>query len=120
LEKDYGAVFLAPGLWSGRTLKMNGVNGAKTTDALSVLCAYRDKGTAEVGKEVLVIGGGSVATDAALAAKASGAGKVSLVCLEKEAEMPALASEVLPRAISSTRTSTTKMRMRFVDISSFS
>jgi len=94
LEKDYDALFLAPGLWSGCTLKIKGMKGAKTADALSMLCCYREKGRAEVGKGVLVVGGGSVATDAALAARNSGAEKVILVCLEKETEMPALASEV--------------------------
>jgi len=47
-----------------------------------------------VGKRVLVIGGGSVASDAALVAKGSGAEGICLVCLEKEGEMPALESEV--------------------------
>ncbi len=94
LEKDYEAVFLAPGLWSGTRLKVADMKKAKATDALSMLCAYREKGSVKVEEKVLVIGGGSVATDAALAARDSGARKVSLVCLEKEDEMPALPGEV--------------------------
>jgi NADPH-dependent glutamate synthase beta subunit-like oxidoreductase len=43
---------------------------------------------------VLVIGGGSVASDAALAARRAGAGRARLVCLEREQEMPALESEI--------------------------
>jgi len=94
LEDDYDAVFLAPGLWSGRQLEIPGVETADTIDALRLLCSYRREGRVKVGKRVVVVGGGSVATDAALAAKGSGADSVSLVCLEGEAEMPALASEL--------------------------
>jgi len=94
LEDDYDAVFLAPGLWGGRELAVPGAERAETTDALRLLCSYRREGRVEVGKRVLIVGGGSVATDAALAAKGSGAESVSLVCLEGEDEMPALASEV--------------------------
>ena len=93
LEKDYEAVFLAPGLWQGRTLEVPGADKAKTTDALRFLCTYRRKGRLEVGKRVIIVGGGSVAADAALAARDSGAEEVSLVCLEREEEMPALPSE---------------------------
>jgi carotene isomerase len=94
LEDEYDAVFLAPGLWAGRRLEIPGVEKAKTIDALQLLCALRREGRAGVGKRVLVIGGGSVAADAALAAKGSGAERVSLVCLEKEEQMRALPSEV--------------------------
>lgn len=94
LKKDYKAVFLAPGLWSGRKLNMNGVKGITSTDALSLLSTQRKKGRIAVGKNVLVIGGGSVATDVALTAKEAGAEKISLVCLEKEGQMPALSGEV--------------------------
>jgi NADPH-dependent glutamate synthase beta subunit-like oxidoreductase len=94
LENDYDAVFLAPGLWAGRRLDIPGVERAKTIDALQLLCACRREGRAEVGKKAVIVGGGSVATDAALAAKGSGAERVSLVCLEGEGEMPALPSEL--------------------------
>ena len=94
LEDDYDAVFLAPGLWSGRELEVPGAEKAKTIDALRLLCSYRCEGRVEVGKKTVIVGGGSVAADAALAAKGSGAQRVSLVCLEGEDEMPALPSEL--------------------------
>jgi NADPH-dependent glutamate synthase beta subunit-like oxidoreductase len=94
LEDAYDAVFVAPGLWSGRELEVPGAEKAETMDALRLLCSYRREGRVEVGKKVVIIGGGSVATDAALAAKDSGAERVCLVCLEGEGEMPALSSEV--------------------------
>jgi len=94
LEHDHDAVFLAPGLWSGRKPDIPGAGNANTLDALQLLCAFRQSGKTGVGKNVLVVGGGSVAADAALASKDSAAEKVSLVCLEKDEEMPALPSEV--------------------------
>ncbi|UCD84547.1 MAG: FAD-dependent oxidoreductase [Deltaproteobacteria bacterium] len=94
LLKEYNAVFVAPGLWSGRRLDLPGADGAEVTDALTFLMSYREKGKVEVKGRVLVIGGGSVAANAALAAKDSGAVGVSLVCLEKDSEMPALSGEV--------------------------
>ncbi len=94
LEEEYNAVFLAPGLSEGRKLKIGGKKGPAALDALSVLNTYREKGKIKVGKNVLIIGGGSVAADAALVVKDSGAAKVSVICLENEAEMPALPQEV--------------------------
>lgn len=94
LLNGHRAVFLAPGLWSGRKLDIPGSGNADITDALSFLKMFRERGMVEVRARVLVIGGGSVAADAALAAKKSGAKKVSMVCLEKEIEMPALPDEV--------------------------
>ena len=94
LEKGYDAVFIAPGLWSGRQLDLPGMDGVEVTDALTLLTSYREKGKAKVGENVLVIGGGSVAADAAIVAKDCGAAKVTLVCLEAREEMPALASEI--------------------------
>jgi NADPH-dependent glutamate synthase beta subunit-like oxidoreductase len=94
LEKDYNAVFIAPGLWSGRQLELPGKDGVEVTDALTLLTTYREKGNVEVKNRILIIGGGSVAADAAVAAKNSGAVKVTMVCLERDSEMPALPSEV--------------------------
>ncbi len=94
LEGDYQAVFLAPGLWSGQQLEIAGANKAETTDALGFLKDCRTSQTARVGKKVLVIGGGSVASDAALSAKHFGAAEVTLICLEAPEEMPCLEIEI--------------------------
>ncbi len=94
LERTYDAIFLAPGLWSGRILTIPGGENVKLIDALSFLTMYRRRSTVEVGNNVVVIGGGSVAADAAMTARKCGAGKVTVVCLEKEEEMPALRSEI--------------------------
>jgi NADPH-dependent glutamate synthase beta subunit-like oxidoreductase len=94
LEEEYEAVFLAPGLWAGRRLQIGGQEKTRITDALELLARYRETGEAEVGNDVLVIGGGSVACDAASTARRAGADRVRVVCLEREGEMPALQGEI--------------------------
>ena len=59
-----------------------------------MLSDYRAKGKITMGDKVLVVGGGSVAADAAMTARENGAKEVVMVCLEKKDEMPALASEI--------------------------
>jgi NADPH-dependent glutamate synthase beta subunit-like oxidoreductase len=95
LEEDYHAVFLAPGLWAGRTLDIPGMEKAKMTDGLRFLQSCRGNGKGKVGKNVVVVGGGSVASDAAVSAVRCGAKKVTLVCLEGPEEMPCLKSEIV-------------------------
>ena len=94
LLTKYKAVFLAPGLWSGKKLDIPGIGNTNVADAITFLRKYRESGRTEVFPRILVIGGGSVAADAALAARKSGAAKVSMVCLEKDVEMPALPGEI--------------------------
>jgi NADPH-dependent glutamate synthase beta subunit-like oxidoreductase len=94
LERDYDAVFLAPGLGSGRRLSLPGLEQANATDALSWLERFRAREPVEVGANVVVIGGGSVASDVALCLREAGAARITLVCLEAPEQMPALASEV--------------------------
>jgi len=94
LMDEYKAAFLAPGLWAGRRLDLPGLDGAMVTDALGFLVESRANGGATVRDRVLVIGGGSVASDVAIMAQKGGAKKVSIVCLERAEEMPCLRSEV--------------------------
>jgi NADPH-dependent glutamate synthase beta subunit-like oxidoreductase len=94
LMEEYNAAFLAPGLWAGRRLDLPGMGGVTATDALGFLVESHSNGNASIQERVLVIGGGSVASDVAITAQNRGAEKVSLVCLESADEMPCLPSEV--------------------------
>ncbi len=94
LEHEYDAVFLAAGLSRGRRLEIPGLEIAEAWDALSLLERLRAGRPVDVGDRVLVIGGGSVASDVALSVQRAGASEVTVVCLEGRGEMPALASEV--------------------------
>ncbi len=97
LERDYDAVFLAAGLSQGRRIQMPGLELADVCDALTLLRRLRGGEPVEIGEEVLVVGGGSVASDAALSLCRRGA-EVRVVCLEGADEMPALASEIAEMA----------------------
>ena len=94
LSNDYDAVFIAPGLWSGRKLNIPGMDDAKVFDALSYIMKFRKNGKVDTRGKLLVVGGGSVAADVVLVAKESGVSDITMVCLENKEEMPALKSEI--------------------------
>ncbi len=95
LQADgFKAVFVATGLHGGRKL---GVANEDIAGVLQGVDFLRDAALGkeiEIGKEVLVIGGGNVAIDVALTAKRKGAAKVTLVCLEAREQMPAWEHEI--------------------------
>jgi heterodisulfide reductase subunit A-like polyferredoxin len=93
-SRGYSACFLAIGLHGGRKL---GVENEKATGVLQGVDFLRDVALGkevDIGEDVIVVGGGNVAVDVALTAKRKGAEKVTLVCLEKREEMPALEHEI--------------------------
>jgi heterodisulfide reductase subunit A-like polyferredoxin len=95
LKKDgFTAVFLAIGLHGGRRLAVENEDAPGVLQGVEFLQDTALGKKVEIGKEVLVVGGGNVAVDVALTAKRLGAEKVTLVCLEKREEMPAWAHEI--------------------------
>ena len=88
LKAEYDAVYLALGRQKNMELGVTGQELAMS--ALDFLHAPAGK----VGKNVLVIGGGSVAMDAACSALRTGAEKVMVACLENRSEMPANAHDL--------------------------
>ncbi|MCE7882314.1 MAG: FAD-dependent oxidoreductase [Actinobacteria bacterium ATB1] len=94
LEAEYDAVFLAPGLGRGRTLEIPGLADERAFDALHILEKVRCDGSSGISGNVLVVGGGSVASDTAVALCAESGNRVTVACLESRSEMPMLASEV--------------------------
>ena len=95
LKKDgYSALFLAIGLHSGRKL---GIENENIKGVLQGVDFLRDAAMGkkfELGREVVVVGGGNVAVDVAQTAKRLGAEKVTLICLERREEMPAWEYEI--------------------------
>ncbi len=90
----FAAVFMAIGLHGGRRL---GVENEDAEGVLQGVDFLRDAALGrevEIGKDVIVIGGGNVAIDVALTAKRKGAENVTLICLEKREEMPAWEHEI--------------------------
>jgi len=94
LRKRFEALFLATGLWNGKSLKLE--KGELLDSGLKFLIGVQVGGSAKprVGKRVLVIGGGSVAVDVALTAQRLGATEVSMACLESLETMPAIPEDV--------------------------
>ena len=93
-EDGFKAVFMAVGLHGGRKL---GIENEDTHGVLQGVDFLRDVAMGKevnIGKDVLVIGGGNVAVDVALTAKRTGAQNVTMICLEKRDEMPAWEHEI--------------------------
>jgi glutamate synthase (NADPH/NADH) small chain len=100
LRRRHGAVFLAPGLgWSGPALIGSDLAGVSTADAFLERCR-RKRSRNPIGSEVVILGGGNVACDAALAvlqcAEAQGTPvpRVHLFYRRSRADMPAWPREV--------------------------
>jgi len=88
LESD-DVIFVASGAFQNRELRAQGEQLLGVVPALDFLRQYNLTGHAEVGTNVVVIGGGNVAADAAGAAIRCGAQSVKLFCLEDRGTMPA-------------------------------
>ena len=92
--EGYDAVFLGVGAPSGVGLGMPGADAEGITDALSFLRTFNLRGSAPVGKNVVVIGGGNSAIDAARTALRLGADNVTVVYRRSRESMPAYEEEI--------------------------
>ncbi len=90
----YRAVVLALGAPRGKKLPIPGSDYLGVYDALTFMGAVKQNRPVRVGERVVVIGGGSVATDVARTALRRGAREATLVCIEDECSMPALSWEI--------------------------
>ena len=98
LTEGFAAVFVAPGLWEGRELSLPGSDLEGVTTALRFLVSARsepERARALVAdRQVVIIGGGAVALDAATTACRLGARRAWAVALEGFNELPASPLEV--------------------------
>ncbi len=88
LKKQFDAVFIAAGAQKSKQLNILGSDLKPVYLGLDFLKSINRGEKPELGREVVVIGGGNVAIDVARTARRLGA-KVKLVCLESREEMPA-------------------------------
>ncbi|MBM3801971.1 MAG: 4Fe-4S ferredoxin [Acidimicrobiia bacterium] len=108
LRQEFKAVLLAVGAKSSRSLGLPGERGPRVYGGVDLLRAVALGSTLDIGKDVLVIGGGNVAYDVArtvvrqiafdaarTAARLPETSRVRLVSLESLEEMPADTTEIL-------------------------
>ncbi len=87
--EGFSAVLVAAGLAKSRMLPLPGADHPLVRPVLDFLQEISLTEKSAIGQDVLVIGGGNVAVDAARSALRLGAKRVRMMCLEAEAEMPA-------------------------------
>lgn len=92
-EQGYKAFYVAIGCQGGRLPHIPGEDALGVTTAVDFL-KIANTGNHSSKGEVVVVGGGNVAIDAARVSARSGASKVTMLCLESEGEMPASKEEI--------------------------
>jgi NADPH-dependent glutamate synthase beta subunit-like oxidoreductase len=93
-EEGYDAVLLGVGAQRSRRVSLEGADSTDVIYGVDFLSKAAEGEPHRLEGRVLVIGGGSVAVDAALTARRCGAKEVTVICLEKREDMPAHAWEV--------------------------
>ena len=83
-DQDYKAVFLATGTWKSQQLNVPGEESPGVLKALDLLREVNSGAKVSLSGKAAVIGGGSVAIDAARMARRLGAREVHLLCLESD------------------------------------
>lgn len=89
LQQRYNAVFIGIGLWKSKELPIPGAEGPDIIRGIEYLRVRCVEEKWEIGKHLVVIGGGNVAFDVARTAIRSGAETVVMVCLESRDEQTA-------------------------------
>lgn len=93
-EEGYKAFYLAIGLQGGRNAGVDGEESAGVESAVSFLKRTNLNHSLKLDGDATVVGGGNVAIDVARVAKRLNGGKVTMLCLETEEEMPASKEEI--------------------------
>jgi len=93
LERDFDFIFIGVGLGAMERLGIPGEHLLGVVDALRFIERYKTQPNFQIGRTVIVIGGGNTAIDAANAAVRLGAENVHLFYRRTETEMPAFQFE---------------------------
>ena len=91
--EGFKGFYVAIGAQGGRKLGIEGEDAEGVIAGVDFLKGVNLGKGMKLSGNVIVIGGGNVAIDVARTAVRQGAGKVSMFCLEKSEEMPALPEE---------------------------
>jgi len=93
-DEGYDAAFVAIGAPVGYKLGVPGEEAGGVVEAVSFLREYNMRNVAQVGENVVVVGGGNAAVDAARTAKRLGAKTVKIIYRRMRSDMPAYQEEV--------------------------
>ncbi|MFA4873898.1 MAG: FAD-dependent oxidoreductase, partial [bacterium] len=94
LAKDYDAVFLAIGAQKASEMRVEGEQGGGAISGIEFLEEISKGNDVETGDDVVVVGGGNTAIDAARTAWRLGAANVTILYRRTRDEMPADAMEI--------------------------
>lgn len=94
LSDGFDAVLVAVGAHRGAKPSIPGARNPGVLVGIDFLRAANSKEPVEIGKRVIVLGGGNVAFDCARVAKRLGAQRVLMACLEARCDMPASPEEI--------------------------
>jgi NADPH-dependent glutamate synthase beta subunit-like oxidoreductase len=94
MGKGYKAIFIGVGAHKSAKLRIDGADMTGVHHALDFLWKVNSGEKVTTGKNVVVIGGGNVAMDAARAALRLGAGAVTILYRRSREEMPAIPWEI--------------------------
>lgn len=89
LQSEYAAIFIATGLGGGQKLQVPGADFEGVLVAEDFLARAKKGEQPALGQEVIVIGGGNTAMDAAQVARQLGAARVTVVYRRTVKQMPA-------------------------------
>lgn len=92
--QGYKAFYIAIGCQGGRKPGIPGEDAVGATTAVDFLREVNGNESYDINGDVVVIGGGNVAIDAARLSGRVGAPKVSMYCLESREKMPASVEEI--------------------------
>lgn len=90
----YNAILISAGLSVSRSLKIHGIENSGVLHALQFLQDINSGKSPNLGKKIIVIGGGNVAVDVARSVRRLGIDDVTMACLESRKEMPAWEWEI--------------------------
>jgi len=93
LTRDYNAVFLGLGAQTGTSINIPGEDAQNVFTGVEFLKRINSGEIVDIGKDVVVIGGGNTAMDCARVAKRLG-GNVSVFYRRTRVEMPAITAEI--------------------------
>lgn len=93
-DEDFDAVLVAVGAHIGQKLRLDGAELEGVQIGTDFLRTVNMAEPVQIGKQVVVLGGGNVAFDCARMARRLGATQVHIACLEYKNDMPAACDEI--------------------------